>query len=101
MILLLILMLQPIHVEGSGNVWTQGGYTWAGQSSCYEAGFLIQKDSDALDQGAFIDGLHCNHPGFDTSGCVEWFGSAPDIGACEMLFSSGVPAPPASLAIGG
>lgn len=69
-------------------MWTQNGYTWAGPSSCYEAGFLISRDSDALDKGVAEAGLHCDHPGFDLSGCIEWFGAAPDIGACEMNYSA-------------
>lgn len=48
-------------------------------------GFNLSPDSDAIDQGAYIEGFHCPAPGFDDSGCVEWFGSAPDIGACEFI----------------
>jgi hypothetical protein len=100
MIFLLLMIMQPIHVEGSGNAWTQGGYTWAGPSSCYEAGFLIQKSSDALDAGVAEPGLHCDNPGYNTSGCIEWFGRAPDIGACEMKFG-GAPNAPVLTMVGG
>lgn len=82
---LILLLIQPVFVQGSGNVWTQGGYVWAGPSSCYEAGFLLQPDSPAVDQGAWEAGLHCPLPGLDPSGCVEWSGKNPDIGACEMF----------------
>ncbi len=48
-------------------------------------GFRLSPDSPAIDAGEFIPGLHCPQPGFDDSGCVEWFGTAPDIGACEFI----------------
>jgi hypothetical protein len=48
-------------------------------------GFRLAPDSPAIDAGIWIEGLHCPQAGFDNSGCVEWFGAAPDIGACEFV----------------
>jgi hypothetical protein len=39
--------------------------------------------SPAIDAGVLTE-LHCLAPGFNTSGCIEWFGKAPDIGALEF-----------------
>jgi len=78
-------------VPGSGNVWTNGVYVWGGNQWCAEAGFLLSPNSPAIDAGAFIQGFDCPAPGLDPSGCVEWYGSAPDIGACERF-----PSPPAA-----
>lgn len=69
---------------------------WAGQSSCYEAGFLLQPDSDAIDQGTWIEGLHCPESGLNPTGCMEWSGQNVDIGACEMFFAL-VPGQPTDL----
>jgi hypothetical protein len=77
-------------LPGSGNVWTNGTYTWAGPQWCAEAGFLLPPDSPAIDYGIFIEGFHCPKPGPDPSGCAEWYGEAPDAGACERF-----PSPPA------
>jgi hypothetical protein len=48
--------------------------------------FRPRPDSPAIDAGVLIPGIHCEtsgaHPGKD---CVEWYGSAPDIGAYEYI----------------
>ena len=78
-------------IPGSGSMWTDGTYTWGGPQWCAEAGFLLSPDSPAIDAGIFIEGFHCPRPGPDPSGCMEWYGAAPDIGACERF-----PSPPAA-----
>lgn len=72
-------------VPGSGNIWTDGTHTWGGPAQCYEAGFSLSSDSSAIDYGVWVEGLHCPQPGPDPSGCVEWYGKAPDAGACEWF----------------
>ena len=83
MIEFILALMAATFIEGSGNMWTNGTYTWFGPETC-EAGFLLAPDSPAIDQGALTE-LHCPAPGPDPSGCVEWSGAAPDIGACEMV----------------
>ncbi len=61
-------------------------------------GFRLAPGSPAIDAGAWIQGIHCPAPGFDDSGCVEWFGTAPDIGACEFIPGT-PPAPPSNLQV--
>jgi len=78
-------------------MWTNGTYTWFGPEAC-EAGFLLAPDSPAIDQGALIEGFHCPAPGPDPSGCVEWSGAAPDIGACEMI-AAVTPPPPSDFPV--
>lgn len=54
---------------------------------------------DAIDKGALIEGFHCPNPGTSTNQpnqtngqpCVEWYGTAPDIGACERITSDRPP----------
>ncbi|MCP4709112.1 MAG: hypothetical protein GY869_10845, partial [Planctomycetes bacterium] len=50
-----------------------------------KAAFSLETDSPLIDAGTVIPGYHCDtpgeHPGDDG---VEWFGSAPDIGAYEF-----------------
>jgi len=80
-------------VPGTVSTYTEGGYTWAGNEACYASGFLLSSASPAIDQGAKITGFHCASPGpainqakqADGSYCVEWYGVAPDIGACEFV----------------
>jgi F5/8 type C domain len=72
-------------LPGSSMMWTDGVYTWFGPPECVAAGLLIGPDSPAIDTGAFIPGFHCQAPGPDSSGCVEWYGKAPDAGACEYV----------------
>jgi hypothetical protein len=86
--------LAAVFVEGSTSMWTDGTHTWAGNRWCKEAGF-IPTSPDAIDKGAWIEGFHCPVPGPDPSGCAEWTGSAPDIGACELFPT---PPPPAAVA---
>lgn len=84
--MILILLFAVTLIEGSGNVWTDGNYVWAGNPYCAENGFLLQPDSPAIDAGYLEPGLHCPTAGLNPSGCLEWFGAAPDIGACEMFY---------------
>lgn len=88
-------------VEGTNNTWTKGGAVWAGNPFCAgqpdQPVFLLQPDSPAIDAGELIPGHHCPLPGssvgqprllqagwLDTH-CGEWYGAAPDIGACEFV----------------
>ena len=81
-------------------MWTDGVYTWIGPAECVAAGFLIGPDSPAIDTGLLIAGHHCPAPGPDPSGCVEWWGAAPDIGACEYVSGpTTAPAPTTVVAI--
>ena len=82
-------------VPGSSMTWTDGVDTWAGNPSCKDSGMLLQSTSPAIDMGAVIDGFHCPNPGPDSSGtCIEWYGSAPDAGACEYVPNQQPPPPP-------
>jgi len=72
-------------VPTSGSVWTNGVVAWAGAPECLDAGLLPASTSGAIDAGALVAGHHCPKPGLDASGCKEWFGAAPDIGACEPM----------------
>jgi len=102
MIELVLALMAATFIEGSGNMWTDGTYTWFGNQWCAEAGLLLAPDSPAIDQGAFIEGFHCPAPGPDPSGCVEWSGAAPDIGACEMVSTTAgvkIPNPPGAMTL--
>ncbi len=46
--------------------------------------------SPAIDAGVVIPGYHCASAGPNSSGCREWYGSAPDIGAYEYNPLGGV-----------
>jgi len=89
-------------VPGTASTWTNGKYKWAGNPYCVGStgyNFTLQPTSPAIDKGALIPGFHCPKPGSAldqprqndpyNSYCVEWYGAAPDIGACEF-----VPQPP-------
>ena len=102
--LLVLLLLAAVDlVPGHTSTWTDGIITWTGNPWCMEAGFLLQPDSLAIDAGALISDLHCPASGpssqypsnSDGSPCVEWYGTAPSIGACGPGPST-VPIPPAS-----
>jgi hypothetical protein len=87
-------------VPGTSNTWTDGTHTWAGSPRCNQmigdgAGCsdtpgpltaLLCPRSPAVDQGELVAGFHCatagGHPG---EACREWYGLAPDIGACELV----------------
>ncbi len=62
------------------------------------ANFNLQPGSPAIDAGAIIPGFHCPVAGpcpvscDNGQPCIEWLGTAPDIGACEF-----VPTTPANL----
>ena len=47
--------------------------------------FGLKSTSVLIDAGTIIPGYHCPNPGPDSSGCREWYGSAPDIGAFEYI----------------
>jgi len=72
-------------LPGSSNEWTDGIYTWMGPAECVAAGLLLAPNSPAIDAGLLIPDFHCPAPGPDPSGCAEWSGAAPDIGACEYV----------------
>jgi hypothetical protein len=98
-------------VPGYANTYTDGVNYWAGNPMCN--GFRLAPGSPAIDAGAMPpDPFHCPNPGSalnqpklpDGSYCGEWFGSAPDIGACEYVTAAmvNVPtavAPPFSLTV--
>ncbi len=95
MILALLLAL-PLLIPGSSSVWTDAGVTWAGNPFCKEAGFLLSASSPAIDAGE-VTPAHCPSPGPNATGCIEWFGAAPDIGACEFVPT--LIAPPSGLEV--
>lgn len=94
-------------VPGTTSTYTEGGYTWAGNPGCYAGGFLLQPTSDAIDKGELIPGLHCPAagpssqfpPNADGSPCLEWYGAAPDIGACEYVGVVIVPPQPSGFPV--
>ena len=92
---LVSLLLAAVAIPGTGNGWTENGYSWFGNQWCYDAGALLSPGSSAIDAGALIPGFHCPNPGPDPSGCVEWSGKAPDIGACEYVATATPGLPPA------
>ncbi|MBI2499861.1 right-handed parallel beta-helix repeat-containing protein [Candidatus Woesearchaeota archaeon] len=47
--------------------------------------FSLKQGSVLIDAGVFIPEIHCPNPGPDSSGCREWYGLAPDIGAFEYI----------------
>jgi hypothetical protein len=68
------------------NVWTNGVSAWAGPKECSEAGVVLSPISPAIDMGVWESWLHCPVAGFSTTpDCMEWFGKAPDAGACEYV----------------
>jgi hypothetical protein len=72
-------------LPGSTNMWTDGVYVWVGPVECVTADLLPKPGDTLMDKGAWIAGFHCPAPGPDPSGCQEWSGAAPDIGACEYV----------------
>lgn len=62
---------------------------------CESSGFSLRPDSPAIDAGEFIPGFHCPAPDPGDGNCVEWYGKAPDIGACEFIPASTQPPPAA------
>ena len=81
-------------VPGSSTTWTDGTQTWAGNPYCAEAGVTLQPGSPAIDAGTLIPGFHCDTPGPSLTGCQEWYGKAPDIGACEYVAQATTVGPP-------
>lgn len=72
-------------------------------------GFNLRPGSPAIDAGVVIPGFDCPVAGSPCpvscpdngpdAKCVEWFGSAPDIGACEFVPPTEAPQAPGSLTI--
>lgn len=97
MLTLLAALFAVALVPGTNETYTDGVQTWAGNPFCAETGVLLQPDSPAIDAGVIIPGHHCPAPGtsvgqprnleagwLDTN-CHEWYGAAPDAGACEFV----------------
>ena len=98
MLALLILLTAPMLVPGSSSIYADNGIMWAGPSMCVEAGFIPAAPEVA--DGGEITPLHCPLPGPDSSGCIEWLGAGPAIGACDPLIGTGtVPNAPEVLEI--
>lgn len=103
------LFLQVVLVPGTANTWTDGVYTWAGNPFCVGPGYnyTLQATSPAIDAGT-ITPINCpaagsalNQPRLpDGSYCSEWYGAAPDIGACEYAMNVvSKPAAPAGMTV--
>lgn len=94
---MLLWLLLTVLVPGTNMTYTDGVNVWAGNPYCGEMGTLLQPSSPAIDAGAVIEGFHCPQPGSGVgqptflaagwleSPCVEWYGAAPDAGACEFV----------------
>jgi hypothetical protein len=116
MLCLIILLAQVTLVPGTAMTWTDGVNTWAGNPFCnglmdpnaistctgkQGISALLCPDSPAIDMGAVIAGFHCpaagsalNQPlNADGSFCQEWYGNAPDAGACEFVPTQAVKPP--------
>lgn len=84
-------------LPGYSSVWTNGVDFWSGNPFCADSGVLPMQDSPTVDAGAVIEGFHCPASGSSEgqprlliagwldSPCSEWFGTAPDIGACGFI----------------
>ena len=80
-------------VAGTAMTWTNGTQTWAGNPFCAMSGNLPSANSPAVDRGSVIPGFHCPKPGSaldqprmsNGDYCQEWYGSSPDLGACEYV----------------
>ena len=84
MILYLLLALVTL-VTGTHHTYTDGTDTWAGNPYCKASGVLPQPGSPVIDAGA-ITPDHCPARGpCDDPNLIEWYGAAPDIGACEYV----------------
>jgi len=111
MIAALVLVMQlgaPTLVPGTANTWTDGTQIWAGNPFCAGVGAILSPTSPAIDAGALIQGFHCPNPGSALNQprmsngdyCQEWYGSAPDIGACEYVPAiATIPNPPSDLVV--
>jgi hypothetical protein len=91
----------PTHptVAGTAMTWTNGSQTWAGNPFCAPEslsktpGKLLSANGPAVDHGSLIPGFHCPKPGSaldqprmsNGDYCSEWYGSSPDVGACEYV----------------
>ena len=85
----------PTHptVAGTAMTWTNGPQTWAGNPFCAMSGNLPSANSPTVDRGSLTPGFHCPKPGSaldqprKSNGdyCQEWYGSSPDLGACEYV----------------
>lgn len=80
-------------VPGTAMTYTDGVNTWARNPYCGETGLLLKQGSPAIDFGVVVPGVHCLKSGSalsqpllaDGSFCNEWYGNAPDAGACEFV----------------
>jgi hypothetical protein len=80
-------------VAGTAMTWTNGSQTWAGNPFCAMSRKLLSANSPAVDHGSLIPGFHCPKPGSaldqprmsNGDYCSEWYGSSPDVGACEYV----------------
>lgn len=79
----LILFLFALLLSATTTALAQNPY-------CGESGKALRAGSPAIDTGALIPGFHCPTAGKGDGKCVEWTGSAPDIGACEFGLAQGV-----------
>ena len=91
----ILLMIAQTLVPGSSNTWTDGLHTWAGSPFCAQAGTLLSPDSPAIDAGTITE-INCPKPGPTLTGCLEWYGKAPDIGACEYVPTTSAPKLPSA-----
>lgn len=88
--MILLLLIGQILVNGTFNTYTDGTYTWAGNPFCVGQGYnyTLQPSSPAIDAGVVTE-INCPAPGPGPAQgvgyCQEWYGSAPDIGACEFV----------------
>jgi len=98
----------PTSVPGTAMTYTDGANVWAGSPFCAAAGALLSPGSPAIDAGEIIPGYHCPLAGSsqnqprqaDGSPCAEWYGTAPDAGACEFVQAAqALPSAPLGLTI--
>lgn len=90
-------------VPGTAMTWTDGKSVWSGNPFCNQ-GFIPTPESPVIDKGILIPGHHCplpgsalNQPRMDdpwNSYCQEWYGAAPDIGACGFVPTASLILPP-------
>lgn len=112
MLLLLTFILfaqTAVLVPGYSSTYHVNDWYWAGSPFCYDNGNLLNPASPAIDTGALIPGFHCpvagssvgQPPQSNGQPCIEWFGKAPDIGACEFVTPDMVnpPVPPVVVSV--
>ena len=94
MIAVLLFFAQTVLVPGTAMTYKNGVYTWAGNPFCVGDTYnvTLQPTSPAIDFGTITE-INCPAPGSalnqprlpDGSYCAEWYGKAPDAGACEFV----------------